>query len=288
MQNYVETSRLYTDANSLANLKKDSESNSLEARKEVAKQFEAMFMQMMLKQMREASLGDGIFDSEQSKMYTELMHNQLALQLADQYELGIEQAILQQLEAQAGNAIVPGSQGSEILSINAVKTFRGMQSTNPFQESVFTSSSQFVNELKPYAQEAARKLGVSPEVLLSQTALETGWGKKIIHDNTGKNSFNLFSIKADPSWKGEKINVGTLEYRNGVAVKETAPFRVYQSYQHSFNDYVNFLQENPRYHNALKNIDSDEGFIRSLQEAGYATDPEYANKIISILHSEKM
>lgn len=288
MQNYIETTRLYTDANSLASLKKESESNSLEAKREVAKQFEAIFMQMMLKQMREASLSEGVFDSEQSKMYTELMHNQLALQLADQYELGIEKAILQQLEAQAGNAIVPGSQGSEILSLNAAKTFQGMQTINPFKEGVFDSSSEFIRELKPFAQQAANKLGVSPEILLSQSALETGWGKKIIHDNHGNNSFNLFSIKADSSWKGEKVNVGTLEYREGVAVKETAPFRVYESYQQSFDDYVNFLQENPRYHKALKNIDSDENYIRSLQEAGYATDPEYANKIISILQSEKM
>ena len=288
MQHSLETTRLYTDANSLAQLKQASTSQSAEAREEVAKQFEAMFMQMMLKQMREATLADGILDSEQSKLYTEMMHNQLSLQLADQYELGIKQAILQQLEAQAGNATVPGSQGREILSFNKTQRFDVTHSINPFKGHTFDSSSEFIHELRPLAQQAANKLGVSAELLLSQSALETGWGKKIIHDQQGNNSFNLFSIKADPSWKGQKVNVGTLEYRDGIAVRETAPFRVYESYADSFNDYVNFLQENPRYHKALKVIDSDESFIKDLQEAGYATDPDYANKIISILHSEKM
>ncbi|MTW20714.1 flagellar assembly peptidoglycan hydrolase FlgJ [Allochromatium palmeri] len=143
------------------------------------------------------------------------------------------------------------------------------------------NAEEFVAYLKPYAEQAAEILGMDTSVLLAQSALETGWGKHIPRRANGNSSFNLFGIKADRSWKGDSVGVGTLEYRNGVAQREQAKFRAYETPADSFVDYVAFLKRNPRYGEAL-NSRTGEEFIRGLQKAGYATDPRYANKILGI------
>jgi peptidoglycan hydrolase FlgJ len=143
------------------------------------------------------------------------------------------------------------------------------------------NAEEFVAYLKPYAEQAAEILGMDTSVLLAQSALETGWGKHIPRRADGDSSFNLFGIKADRSWKGDSVGVGTLEYRNGVAQREQARFRAYETPADSFVDYVAFLKRNPRYGEALKSRSGEE-FIRGLQKAGYATDPRYANKILGI------
>ena len=143
------------------------------------------------------------------------------------------------------------------------------------------NAEEFVAYLKPYAEQAAEILGMDTSVLLAQSALETGWGRHIPRRADGRSSFNLFGIKADRSWKGDSVGVGTLEYRNGVAQREQARFRAYETPADSFVDYVAFLKRNPRYGEALKSRTGEE-FIRGLQKAGYATDPRYANKILGI------
>lgn len=143
------------------------------------------------------------------------------------------------------------------------------------------NAEEFVAYLKPYAEQAAGILGMDTSVLLAQSALETGWGRHIPRRADGRSSFNLFGIKADRSWKGDSVGVGTLEYRNGVARREQARFRAYETPADSFVDYVAFLKRNPRYGEALKSRTGEE-FIRGLQKAGYATDPRYANKILGI------
>ena len=142
--------------------------------------------------------------------------------------------------------------------------------------------------MRPNAQQAAKKLGVDDSVLLSQAALETGWGKSIIKTTDGQSSHNLFNIKADKSWHGQQTNVATLEFKDGVSKKEIAEFRSYPSYQESFNDYVDFIQNNPRYKDAIKMADKPEQYMRELQQAGYATDPDYANKVMKIVQSKQM
>ncbi|QGU34000.1 flagellar assembly peptidoglycan hydrolase FlgJ [Thermochromatium tepidum ATCC 43061] len=143
------------------------------------------------------------------------------------------------------------------------------------------NADEFVAYLKPYAEQAAEILGMDTSVLLAQSALETGWGRNIPRRANGESSFNLFGIKADRSWQGESVSVGTLEYRNGVAQREQARFRAYETPADSFVDYVAFLKRNPRYGEALKSRTGEE-FIRGLQRAGYATDPRYASKILGI------
>lgn len=147
---------------------------------------------------------------------------------------------------------------------------------------------RFVEQLYPHAEKAAEVLGVNPEVLLAQAALETGWGKKLIRKNDGELSFNLFNIKATKHWNGDHVTVPTLEYRNGVAVKEHAAFRAYQNPHESFLDYVELINQNPRYQNAVQNADDPKRYVRELERAGYATDPKYAEKIINIMNSDSM
>jgi flagellar protein FlgJ len=142
---------------------------------------------------------------------------------------------------------------------------------------------QFVEDLWPHARRAANELGVKPGVLIAQAALESGWGKHQIRFDDERPSFNLFGIKADGRWDGDRVGVSTLEYRDGVARRERAEFRAYDSLGAAFDDYVDFIQSNPRYGEALAAAGSEQGYVQGLARAGYATDPRYADKILSIL-----
>lgn len=149
-------------------------------------------------------------------------------------------------------------------------------------KSAFGSAKEFIETMLPMAEEAAQKIGVDARYLVAQAALETGWGKSIIRQQDGSSSHNLFGIKAHGGWQGESARVLTTEYKGDTAVKEAASFRAYDSYQQSFNDYVSFLQGNGRYQEALDSTENPERFVRELQQAGYATDPQYARKIAQI------
>ena len=149
----------------------------------------------------------------------------------------------------------------------------------------FDSPEEFVTSLLPVVEKMATQLGVDPQVLLAQSALETGWGKHIIRNADGSNSYNLFNIKAGRSWEGERAQVSTLEYRDGVAQKERAHFRAYGSYEESIQDYVTFLKNSPRYQQALEQADDPREYLQQLQNAGYATDPRYADKITEIFEN---
>ncbi|KAI2694520.1 flagellar assembly peptidoglycan hydrolase FlgJ [Pseudomonas sp. TNT3] len=146
----------------------------------------------------------------------------------------------------------------------------------------FSSADEFVNAMLPMAKEAADRIGVDPRYLVAQAALETGWGKSVMRAQDGSSSHNLFGIKASNSWKGDSARAITSEFRNGEMVKETAQFRSYDSYKDSFHDLVTLLQSNNRYQDVVKSADNPEQFVRELQKAGYATDPNYANKISQI------
>lgn len=149
-------------------------------------------------------------------------------------------------------------------------------------KSVFSSPADFIATMMPMAEKAAAKIGVEARYLVAQAALETGWGKSIIRQQDGSTSHNLFGIKSHNSWAGESAKVMTTEYKNGSPVQEPATFRAYDSFAQSFNDYVSFLQSNGRYEGALKATDNPERFVQKLQQAGYATDPNYARKISQI------
>jgi flagellar protein FlgJ len=146
----------------------------------------------------------------------------------------------------------------------------------------FSSADEFVNTMLPMAKEAADRIGVDPRYLVAQAALETGWGKSVMRAQDGSSSHNLFGIKAGSSWQGDSARAITSEFRNGAMVRETAEFRSYGSYKDSFHDLVTLLQTNNRYQDVVKSADNPEQFVRELQKAGYATDPDYASKISQI------
>lgn len=291
--------------------------NDNQTLRQVAAQFESLFVTMMLKSMRQASLGEGIFDSNQSKMYQDMSDQQLASDMSMNGGLGLQDVIMRQLggEAYASDyAVKPGqsysintvtvrpalgiSVNKEIIEqIKEVRAEQKQAQTEPAKESTavsaadlpqrFESPEAFVETLWPYAKQAADKLGVAPEVILSQAALETGWGKYVLSDESGS-SFNLFNIKAHNSWQGDTVSKQALEYRDGRALTQNSTFRAYESYQQSFDDYVSFLQTQPRYQDALQHVGDPELFIEQLHKAGYATDPQYADKIKRIMNSDTL
>lgn len=152
--------------------------------------------------------------------------------------------------------------------------------------SVSKSQENFIASIRPHAEQAAKALNISPEVIMAQAALETGWGKHVIHTQNGQNSFNLFNIKAGGAWSGDSINVSTLEYKGNKANIERADFRKYNSYAESFADYVKLLQNNDRYQQALQAGTNSAAYAQALQDAGYATDPDYAAKIRELLSND--
>lgn len=277
--------------------------------RQVAGQFESLFVTMMLKSMRQAGLAEGIFDSSQSKMYQDMADQQLASDLSSRGGLGLQDVILRQLGGDRyinSQTAVPGQSFSidtvtvrpalgirvnkeiieQIREARPTDTDQPEKLTTADLPEQFSSPQQFVETLWPYAEKAASKLGVDPEVILSQAALETGWGQYILSNQQGS-SFNLFNIKAH-GWEGDTIDKQALEFRDGKPLQEQSQFRAYDSYQQSFDDYVQFLQTQPRYREALQHVNDAEAFIEQLHEAGYATDPQYADKIKRIMNSDTL
>jgi flagellar protein FlgJ len=168
------------------------------------------------------------------------------------------------------------------LSLNGADAISGRRLAQAPGKTAFASKDEFIAAMLPMAEQAAEKIGVDARYLVAQAALETGWGKSIIRQQDGSSSHNLFGIKSHNSWDGESAKVLTTEYQGGKAVKEAASFRAYDSYAHSFEDYVSFLQSNGRYEKALDATQNPEQFARELQKAGYATDPQYARKVTQI------
>ncbi len=285
------------DFKGLAELRRSATKNKTDpdTLKQVASQFEALFIGMMLKSMRQAKLADGIFDSSHSDMYRDMYDQQLALDMARKGGLGLQHTLIRQLGGQSEAGQRSGH--SQLLPVKPERTYlspppsfaatqiKAMKPAARLSVSTFSSPEDFVRTLYPLAQQAAKKLGTRTEVLLAQAALETGWGKHILASSNQQSSHNLFNIKADSRWQGETVSKMTLEYAQGITQKVPARFRAYPDFQASFDDYVRFLQTQPRYQAALRHAPHPDDFIDALHRAGYATDPAYAEKIKQIMRS---
>ncbi|HHC6844693.1 TPA: flagellar assembly peptidoglycan hydrolase FlgJ [Vibrio parahaemolyticus] len=273
---------------------KDGEQEALHA---AARQFESIFTSMMLKSMREANEGfeSNIMNSQNEKFYRQMLDEQMASELSANGSMGLADMIVAQLTAGQGN---DKSETAMRDAANSAVEYRrvdpkkareiekrliesGELSRTSHTPAKFDSPESFVNSMKPYAEKAAKALGVEPSLLLAQAALETGWGQKVVQNARGSSN-NLFNIKADRSWQGDKVTTQTLEFHDNTPVKETAAFRSYSNYQDSFNDYVRFLNDNPRYETALQQRGDSESFIRGIHRAGYATDLTYADKVLQV------
>lgn len=265
------------------------EASEKSALKSAAKQFESIFTSMLFDSMRDSNKAfkSDLFDSQTEDFYGKMLDDQRSSEMSASGSLGLADMIVKQLSTgQSGNpGESDGDRFQEALARIDNNRVERMQNTAPIQyvqqPKTFDSPEHFVSRLKPYAEKAAKSLGVSPSLLLAQAALETGWGQKVVK-NARQSSYNLFNIKADRSWKGSSVSTQTLEYHQKTPVMEQAAFRAYPSYQHSFNDYVQFLNQNPRYDSALENSSKNSEFIHGIHKAGYATDPEYANKVLRV------
>ncbi len=290
---------VYTDFSGLAKLKAQARQESPAALQKVARQFESIFLNMVLKSMREAKLADGIMDSDQSRFFQDMYDKQLAVHLAGDGGIGLAGLIVRQLSPDKPSAGVRNQgldayRSQPVMSGSVSRPLRqpGSEQISPQVKTAadrpITSAEQFVRQLSAEARQAGEQLGVDGRMLLAQAALESGWGAAVIGGKDGRSSYNLFNIKADKAWQGRRMKVASLEYEQGRAVKKQSAFRAYGSYRESFQDYVRFIRDNPRYQQALRHAGSARRYIQDLQQAGYATDPRYAEKVIKVFHSSAM
>ncbi len=271
-----------------------------EALQETAQQFESIFVQMMLKSMRKAqdALADenSPFNSQQVKFYRDMHDQQLAVDLTSNGGMGLADIIVKQL-GQNNPDYTPASairSDGNLASLNlqvkqqvtqaeqAVVAPTETNYSSAFKAPIVADKEAFVEALYPHAKEAAEKIGADPKAIIAQAAVETGWGQYVIHDNQGAPSYNLFGIKANSQWQGKQAVVDTVEFSQGVASRQKASFRAYDSIADSMNDYVDFIKSGARYEQAVQNSHDAKTYYQSLQQAGYATDPAYADKLMSV------
>ncbi|MDX2321934.1 MAG: flagellar assembly peptidoglycan hydrolase FlgJ [Moritella sp.] len=304
------------DTHNLDSLRKRAQGNDETALKEVAKQFESLFTNMLMKSMREANAAfetDSPMNNNYTQFYRDMQDKQMAADMSQSGSMGLADVIVKQLSNNSGNYMPASSlQGDS----NPLQNLQGAKPSTAIDKALveeagatkaavdeggkpvadaaqalptpapkmqFNSPEEFVASLAPFADSVGKRLNVSPDVLLAQAALETGWGKKVSTDNKGDSSHNLFNIKADKRWQGPTASVDTLEFTDGVAKRENHQFRSYEDFQSSFNDFANFLQSGDRYSDALRNSADSAQFLNGLQQAGYATDPNYAAKIQNVM-----
>ena len=279
----TDISSLAIDSQSLDKLRLQAKQTPDAALKAAAKQFESVFLNMMLKSMRDATPQDGAFDSEQTKMFTGMLDQQLAQSMASR-GVGLADIMVKQLSRNQQSTVpsaesrVPGAQNS---APNTRNSALGTAIPSAYKADVQQS---FVDKLRVPAEQASRSTGVPAHLILGQAALESGWGKREIKMADGSNSHNLFGIKAGKDWNGKVAEVTTTEYHNGVASRQVERFRAYGSYAESFQDYAKLLSNNPRYAGVLGQGDA-KVFAQGLQQVGYATDPKYTDKLTSVISS---
>ncbi|MBV1874811.1 MAG: flagellar assembly peptidoglycan hydrolase FlgJ [Gammaproteobacteria bacterium] len=341
----INQAQIYTDMSGLSKLRVAAQKNSPDAIEAVAKQFESLFMNLMLKSMREANavFAEGNYlNSSETDTYQQMLDQQLSVTLSEGRGIGLADVLVRQLGGEQKTAKKADNNIATLFSSDKIKTDKSLNKLNNIQtkinkeikpvfeknqlieaqqlnkpvkqlnnnsdqlkqdpsrlavikenkaakfdkailpDHIIESAEAFVDKLLPAATRASEKLGLDPKLLIAQAALETGWGKHLLTNSSGKNSFNLFNIKADQRWQGDTVNKETLEYRGGAAIKERASFRSYTSFEESFQDYVQFIQGNARYQKALEHTLEPQRYIQELQNVGYATDPKYSEKIHNV------
>ncbi len=315
---------VYTDLNGLQNLK--NEENNDEALKKVSQQFESMFISMLMKNMRAANdvFSEGnMFDTQEVKFYRDMHDNQLSLTLAHSGGFGIAEAMYRQMtEDKSGSKLQQNSEGGKYDVSNIPVTRaempvdrsllntqkRGVLSSEPNSDSINTSNNvdvrekgqqsenrhqlanspqDFVEKVLPSAKLAAEKLDIDAEILVAQSALETGWGAKVFAGEDGTPTFNLFNIKAGSQWDGDAVYKNSLEFLGGQFTNVASKFRSYASIEESFQDFSDFILNSDRYQGAVDTASSGIDFIKKIHSAGYATDPNYSEKVNSVYQRVK-
>jgi flagellar protein FlgJ len=268
------SSALALDSKGLSELRRLAGQHSPEALSAVARHFEALLINMMLKSMRDATSSGDLMDSEQSRMYTSIFDQQLSQSVASR-GVGLADVLIQQLRSAAAGSPEP-TMRTHVPSLT-------LPADGPVRADTPGTPQEFCRRLSAHAEEASRLTGIPAGFMIAHAALETGWGKHEIIGVDGTNSHNLFGIKAAGSWKGRVVESSTTEYSNGVAQTIVAKFRAYDSYADAFKDYAKLLRADPRYKEVVENVADARKFAESLQRSGYATDPSYADKLTRII-----
>lgn len=286
------------DQHSLDALRLTAQRAPQQALRATAQQIEGLFVQMMLKSMRDAGFQGGAFDSQPSRLFTSLYDQQIAQQIAAQGRLGFADLLVRQMQGSppppahrppsgapqqtSGAALTSAlQQTSGAGSAGAPQTTGGAGLAAPSAREAALSEGFLARLLAP-ARAAAQRSGIPHQLLIAQAALESGWGQREIRTRSGQPSHNLFGIKATPDWQGETTEIVTTEYRHGVAQRVRAAFRVYQNDLAALTDYVHVMRRNPRYQQVI-NSASLETAAHALQRGGYASDPDYASKLIALI-----
>ncbi|SOE63209.1 flagellar rod assembly protein/muramidase FlgJ [Burkholderia sp. OK233] len=312
------TQRFALDVQGFGKLSAQAKASPQAGMKMAAQQFDAVFTQMMLKSMRDATPQDGPFDSHDSATFTSMMDQQLSQQLS-QKGIGVADAMLKQMMRNQGmqvggasgaggltgmaNALGGGSGGDEgqTAALNALAKAYGNAQANgqlamgkgysansaltpPIKgDGTSAKVDAFVDKLAEPAQAASAATGIPARFIIGQAALESGWGKSEIKKSDGSPSHNVFGIKATKDWTGKTVSTVTTEYVNGKPQRTVEKFRAYDSYQEAMTDYASMLKGNPRYAQVINSAHDVNGFANGMQRAGYATDPHYAKKLMSIM-----
>lgn len=290
-----EAAGLAADSRSLDDLRRTARENPQAAVRAAAQQFEAMFLNMVLKSMREAGPKSELFDSPSMDLAQGLLDQEVAAKLAAR-GTGLSDMIARQLsgelpptrpaqfaplaprlprlgQAEAGASLAAPSQ-----ALAAARAYGG--------EDLRSAQRDFLRRLEPEARAAEATSGIPAQFILAQAALESGWGRKEIRDpSTGATSHNLFGIKAGAGWNGKSVEVATTEFIDGVAQKRIERFRAYDSYAEAFGDYARMISSHPRYSQLRNSAQGAEGFAYGIARAGYATDPEYGAKLAAVIRT---
>jgi flagellar protein FlgJ len=279
---------LATGTAGLDRLRLAANTNPKGAIKEAAKQFEALFMQQLMKSMRDSTMASGMLDNQGSEMATGMLDSQYATKLSG-LPGGLADAIARQLErlsspnsgADPTQVQVPSGKARPVKvqaeAAPVPATAAGAPASGKAQD--------FVQAHTAAAERVAAESGIPAAFMLGQAAHETGWGKRNIKDDQGRESNNLFGIKAGANWNGPTVTATTTEVIDGRAVKVKARFRAYASAEESFRDYANLIGNNSRYAGVMQSRGDAKAFAQNLQKAGYATDPQYADKLGRVINT---
>lgn len=278
---------------SLNAVKKMGREGDPKALREVANQFESMFIQQMFKSMRAATnvfSEDSYLNSSETELYQDMLDQQYSLNFSKGRGIGLAAAFYDQMMRNYGGQLNAPSNSTNNSTNNSINNeakptaqglYIGLRTRNKHQAEA-SAPEAFVKEMRPYADWAAAELGISSDAIVAQAALETGWGKFVLRDAQGNSSHNMFNIKAPSNYGKNSLSAKVLEFSGGVEVQERAKFKKYSSVKESFSDYVNFMQQS-RYQKTLGARNNTVSFAKELQSAGFATDPNYANKLQAIL-----
>jgi flagellar protein FlgJ len=279
----------YTDLNGLAALK--NAPSSPETIRAVSEQVEALFLQMMLKSMRDAATADGELDSNETSMYQDMFDKQVALTLSKRQDLGIARLFERQLGAKASPAapaaapaVPPSKPAPAALPVHPDTRSK----TQGAGLSLSQHAEQFVQQVLPTIRRAAAVLGVNPMGMLAQAALETGWGQRMPRTADGAPSLNLFGVKAGEEWGGARAVADTVEFNGGVAAQKRTAFRAYGSIEESVSDFARLLASSPRYREVVAAGGDAQAYVEKIAKSGFATDPEYGNKLNQMLNSSTL